>query len=951
MRYVTLSAILVVVICQLAHASSFRHRIEEDWLIQEQFAQDARDKQNITATRLDAAGGCDGIKNGLYGFHTGVADSPWWQVDLGAVHPLVRILVWNRCDGASERAYALRILISTDGQQWRDAYVHDRTPFGGFSDQNPLEVTVPATRARYVRVVAPGRSYLHLDEIEVFGVNSEENIALHAAADQVSISQWSSSPVLNHGAIDFASAARTKLAHALRLCDELSAEGIDTHDPKQSLENISRKFNDLPDSQITRDHYFQVRWILRRLTLSNPLLDANTILFTKRVPGSFNHMSDQYLGWWSRPGGGIYLLKDYKTASPIVECITESFPPRGSFLRPMISYDATKVIFAWCRHYPLLAAEQNKLDKSNVPEDAFYHIFEMSIDGTDVKQLTHGKYDDFDARYLPDGRIVFCSTRRGQFMQCGLDSAQKTVANQALGDVYVRCGGGPERPCVVYTLHTMNADGTDLCAISPFEMFEWTPAVAGDGSILYSRWDYVDRSNMPFMSLWAINPEGTNSRLVYGNYSRSPHCTFEPRPIPGSRKIVFTASAHHSQTKGSIVLLDPTVADEGSAPITRLTPEVAFPEAEGWPLTYYANPWPLSERHYLLAWSVEGHLVPGPEGWARWHSVDRPANSMGLYFFDAAGNMESIYRDPEISCVYPIPVKPRTRPTVVTGSVDWHGNKEGRFLLQDVYRGLKTAHRGSIKSLRIIAVPAKTHPTMNYPNLGVCRDDPGKCVLGTVPVEADGSAYFRVPSGVIVFFQALDADGMAVQTMRSTTHVQPGQTLSCVGCHESRRQAPRSKRAIAATRPPSKISLGPEGSWPLRYDRLVQGVLDRNCVQCHGSEAEGEEARNFDLTAKHSYDSIVNYGTPSLREHVLERYGQGRSVEGACAARQSKLLQLLTGSDNHYDVNLTPGDLERLIVWMDTYAQRTGSFSSEQEQQLEKFKAQNHQLLSAHRQR
>jgi hypothetical protein len=296
--------------------------------------------------------------------------------------------------------------------------------------------------------------------------------------------------------------------------------------------------------------------------------------------------------------------------------------------------------------------------------------------------------------------------------------------------------------------------------------------------------------------------------------------------------------------------------------------------------------------------------------------------------------------------VYPIPLKSRPRPAQIASRVDWQGKQEGRFLLSDVYRGLKTVQRGTVKALRVVAVPAKTHPTMNFPNLGVTRDDPGKCVLGTVPVEADGSAYFRVPSGVIVFFQALDAQGMAIQTMRSTAHVQPGQTLSCVGCHESRKQAPSSQRVLAAQRPPSRLTLGPEGSWPLRFDRLVQPVLDRHCVECHNADAPDEKAKLVDLTDAKAYDSLVSYGTPSLHDHVLARYRQGRSVEGACAAHQSKLLELLTDADGHYDIKLSSQDRERLIVWMDTYAQKQGSFSEAQEQQLEELKQRSRDLLS-----
>ena len=593
------------------------------------------------------------------------------------------------------------------------------------------------------------------------------------------------------------------IANCQRLIDNL--EGNVTQFTNQ-LDLVRKAAKDR--SKDTIDIYTDARSLQRKLALADPLLNFDSILFAKRVPGSFNHMSDQYFGWWSRPGGGIYLLKDFKSDQPKTVCLTDkTFTEPGSFLRPMISTDATKVLFAWCKYYPDLAGEQNKLNKGNVPEDAFYHVYEMNIDGTGVRKITKGKYDNFDARYLPDGRIVFLSTRRGHSLQAGYESAAMTMTQADMPDCYVRCGGGPERPCAVYTLHTINPDGTDLCAISPFEMFEWTPSVADNGTILYSRWDYIDRDNMPFMSLWAINPDGSNSRLVYSNFTRSPHCTFEPRSIPNSHKIIFTASGHHAQTMGSLVLLDPTVGMEGAAPITRLTPEVCFPEIEGWPMTFYKNPWPLSEELYLVAWGDEG-----AKGLAANQGSLRPKNGMGIYLFDAKGSMELLYRDPEITSACPIPVKSRKPAPVIPHGYDKETPQQGTFLVNNVYQGLKTVKPGDIKSLRIVAVPPKTHPTMNYPVLGLTRDDPGKCVLGTVPVEADGSAYFNVPSGVIVFFQALDANGIAVQTMRSTTHVQPGQSLSCVGCHEPRNQTPKPVISLAAKREPSNITPGPDGS-------------------------------------------------------------------------------------------------------------------------------------------
>jgi hypothetical protein len=1158
-----------------------------------------RPRVKIITPQIDAAGGCDGIKNGRWGFHTGQATEPWWQVDLGKVEPIACVVIWNRCDGAALRANHLMVKLSDNGRQWRTVHHHDGTTFRGHTDNKPLVVKLKDQAGRFVRIQLPGKDYLHLDEVEVFGpANPEKNLAFNRPANQVSASAHSlkqqlpspavlaiptatstvnaidsayikmSTPIEtyiesvtnynNHqirygpwhiiGPFDenhqtFPSAGISDLKaqytgqnnqqvrwteHTNKPLDVMGWISLYTspefkgsfplvgylgsyisspvdreeeiqmvvgdasvipwkpckfeawlngkpvkpagktkqfrlafkagrnfllvrieHGQKNRLMFISkpiktqndiaieeiraRVMKDFPDQPIDLiDEFYLLRedialhqsdnrknrereaflatqvlgkevlildgdrdpldvvlrrikallaevtsqpdapdlsaeagqlaglqkdnsytppadmksrWGLflkaaklrRRIAFSHPLLNFDDILFTKRVPGSFNHMSDQYYGWWSKPGGGIYILRNFKSDSAKTECITESFKNPGSFLRPMLSYDAQKVLFAWCKHYPDLADEQDKLNKDNVPEDAFYHIFEMNIDGTGVRKLTHGKYDDFDARYLPDGQIVFLSTRRGHFIQCGPHTAQQTLTKADLPDSYVRCGGGAPRPVAIYTLHTMDGDGGNMCAISPFENFEWTPSVADDGTIMYSRWDYVDRYNNAFMSMWAIKPDGSNSRLVYGNHTWSPHTTFEARCIPNSHKIVFTASAHHGQTMGSLVLLDPSVGTEGEEPITRLSPEILFPEIEGWSKSFYANPWPISERLYLTAWGFETKV----QQWKRL----RVPNGMGLYLFDATGNRVLLHRDPKVCCVSPIPLRPRRRPPVLASNINWDGPHEGRFLLNDVYNGLKSVKRGEVKALRIVAVPPKTQPVMNFPNLGFTHEDPGKCVLGNVPVEEDGSAYFRVPAGMSVFFQALDDRGMAVQTMRTLTHVQPGQTLSCIGCHESRTLAPPVKRPRAATRQPSRIAVGPEGTWPMRFDRLVQPVLEQNCVRCHNPNSEDKQAAKFNLTADYAYGSMSGYGEPNLIDLIREPYKLGYSTPGKGIARQSRLLDKIADPKVHKDLKLDAESLERLIIWMDIYVQRLGSFSPEQEQRLLELRKRSANLL------
>jgi hypothetical protein len=725
-----------------------------------------------------------------------------------------------------------------------------------------------------------------------------------------------------------------------KLAARLNDLGVDTQPYVDRLEEIAKADLSLSkDAANSRggDLKTRARWVVRELALKNPLLaDFDDLVFVKRAAGSHAHMSDQYYGWWSRPGGGLFILEDFKSDEPRLKNLTGSLPS-GSVLRPDLSFDGEKILFAYCRHHEGLAGEPNKVDKSNVPEDAFYHLYEINIDGTGLKRLTRGKYDDFDARYLPSGEIVFLSTRRGRLVQ----AIDGTTADgvDAAPDSYVRCAGDDSRPVAIYTLHVLDSDRKRIRAISPFENFEWTPSVADDGRILYARWDYVDRSNQPFMSLWSTLPDGTNAVAVYGNYTFNPLSIFEARTIPGSRKMVFTASAHHSITGGSLVLLDPEKTPDGRLALKRLTPEVPFPESERWPTTYFANPLPLADDFHLLAWS-DKPLVP------EWDSRREPnaANATGIYLLDGFGNLELIYRDPEISSATPLPLRPRQRGVVLAPQVGAEArapSREAQMLLLNVYDGLEDAPAGSIRGLRLIGIPPKTQPHQNRPPLGITGDDPGKFVMGTVPVDRDGSANFHAPAGVTFFMQALDKQGMAVQTMRSAVYLQSGQQSTCIGCHEPRNTAPANVMASAAMRPPSKITPPPDGAWPLSYKQLVQPVLEKHCVECHSPSGE---ASAVDLTSGFSYGTLITVGRDrSLHGHVQTRYDQGYSVAGKCGAAVSPVTELL--QEGHHDVKLSDDDWRRLFIWMDTYAQRAGYFSKQQRLELEELRGRMRPIL------
>jgi len=918
--YLGVCGVLSAVVC--AQTALTPEQIEADWLRQEQVRW-TQGTGGQVGREDDAAGGVDGVRDGTWGFHTANEAQPWWRVDLGELVPIDRVVLYNRTELA-ERNSRIIVSLSDDGRTFRHVYQHDGTVFYGHSDGKPLIVKLNGQKGRYVHAGLGGTSYFHLDEVEVYASGRDENIALHKPATQSSTSQWSRSHATGQRL-----RVRDAVERGLRLAADLEAMGVDVSNGLRRLEAVRRRISsqgtESADSE--KSLYLEARWAIRRMALMNPLLDFEKILFVKRVPPAFPHMSDQYYGWWSRGGGGIYVLEGFKSDSPSVRCLTEGFA-EGSFLRPDVSFDGGKVVFAYCRFYAE-THQMQKVDKSALPRDVFYNIYEMNIDGGGLRRLTDGKYDDFDSRYLPDGDVVFLSTRKGQAVQVARASTAATM-RAAMPDSYVRCGGDNWRPVPVFTLHRMRPDGSDIRPISAFENFEWTPSLAADGRILYARWDYIDRFNGPFISLWSANQDGTNPQLVYGNYTSKPQCVFEARSIPGSHKLVFTAAPHHSNMGGSLVLLDRTRGTEFEQPLTRLTPDVCFPETEGWPAHYYSNPYPLSEAYFLVTWS-DKPLPP--------HSFvttdDRnPPNPQGIYLYDAFGNLEMLYRDARISSMYPLPLKARPRPPAHPEMVDWDGAQEGRFLVQDVYRGLPGVPRGTVKRLRVVGVPPKVQPHMNQPSIGVSQEDPGKFVIGTAPMEADGSAYFHVPSGVSVFFQVLDEQGMAIQTMRSLTYVQPGQTLSCVGCHESRESAPAVGPVAAARKEPSKLKPGPSGSWPLRFDELIQPLLNDSCVGCHHAGG-GDAAAKLILTADKAYANLMAFADRDLHKLAFEK---DASVPGDCVARKSRLLAVLRDGAAHRDVHLDAEAFERLVTWLDVYAQRLGSFSEQQEQELRRLR-------------
>ncbi len=922
---------------------SMRALIEADWAERDSRFSTAKPTATAAAkqtpqgvtTVQDAAGGCDGIKNGRWGFHTASkASEPWWQVDLGAEIKLDRVVIFNRTDSnCAPRTAKIRVLVScdTDCRQFDEVYQHNGQAFYGVKENKPLVVQLADKNvsARVVRLHMPGNCSFALDEVEVYAASDPtKNIALNRPADQKSVSAYSYPGTLPDG-VQTAVPPSPKpvgggfsLAHTRdvvdrggKLAERLAREGADTRELApltKALAELEGRLSALagkPDLTLDarRAIHFEARWLARRIAFCNPLLDMDKLLFLKRHDSvGIIHMCDQFYGCNAKPGGGLFVLADPFGAEPkLCNLLENSLVERGrltgrkldegAFLSPDLSFDGRTIMFAYTQCKATATYQWG-------PEIS-HQIFRVQADGTALEQLTDGDPDDFDPCFLPNGRVAFVSERRGGYLRCG-------------------------RHCPVYTIFSMNPDGSDVVCLSFHETHEWQPSVNNDGMLVYTRWDYVDRDTNIAHHLWLSYPDGRDPRSYHGNYPERresrPWMEMDIRAIPGSHKYVAVTGAHHGHAFGSLVLIDQRLEDDGAcSQITRLTPEVPFAESEGRPIPshmVYGTPWPLSEKDYLCVY-------------------DPNVKNRGIYWVDSDGNRELIYRDPSISCLSPIPLRPRPMPPVIPDATTQTlaareaagGDRQATISVVNVYDSDFQWPEGTkITDLRIIQVLPKSTAPPNQPRIGVANQTNARAVLGTVPVEADGSAHFEAPVGKALYFQALDSQGLAVQSMRSATYVHPGEQLTCQGCHEpKRRQTPsRTSMPMAMQRGPSKILPEVDGTNPFNYVRLVQPVLDRHCVGCHqekkavdlSGRIDGNFTRSYNaLAAKYGFYFHVTNGSINTGVH-----GGSRTIPGQFGARASKLLEYL--DERHHDVKLPAEDYHRLVLWLDSNSEFLGAY-------------------------
>lgn len=541
---------------------------------------------------------------------------------------------------------------------------------------------------------------------------------------------------------------------------------------------------------------------------------------------------------------------------------------------------------------------------SSVDEKRKWQVFEVGVDGTDVKQVTRVPEPDvefFDAAYLPDGRIV-------------------AVSNLGYHGVPCVNGGAEVGNMVIYN----PADG-NLRRITFDQDANWNPTILPNGKIMYTRWEYTDLTHYFSRIVMHMNPDGTEQKSLYGSGSMFPNSIFDMKPLPtNSNRFVGIISGHHGVVRsGRLIIFDPSKSrkeEKGMLQELPFSTRPIIPEIKDelvndvWP--QFVKPYPLSDETYLVTAKLS------------------PRSKWGVYLVDIYDNLTLIAEADQAGLIYSIPVKETKVPAQIPDRTNLK-DKEATVFIQDVYEGegLRGVRRGEVKAFRIYAYEyAYLNTLSDHYNNGIQAGWDIKRLIGTVPVEEDGSALFKIPANTPISLQPLDAEGRAIQTMRSWLTGMPGEVVSCVGCHEDQNTIPVPKRVIASTIQPHPITVAAGGIRPYTFDLEIQPILDRACISCHnGSQAalpnfkdttsaaitdwSGTRYMRKSYLAFHPY---VNRQGPEADMYVMTPYEYHVST--------SEIVRML--KRGHNQVTLSDKEWEQLYTWIDLNAPNRGTFDA-----------------------
>ena len=606
----------------------------------------------------------------------------------------------------------------------------------------------------------------------------------------------------------------------------------------------------------------------KRVLLRNPLLDFDRLLVVRRKKGNpfpANWQSNSSIG----KTGHDNELAMVSIKNP-GEIKTIHRPEKGAFMGDVdLHFDADKVLF------------------SSMGTNGAWQVMEIGVDGTGLRQVTATKdkgINNYDACYLPDGRIMFTSTAPYVAVPCVNGSSP--VAN------LFRC----------------NPDGSDMDQLTYDQEHAWCPQVMDDGKILYLRWEYADLPHSNSRILMTMNPDGTNQRSYYGTSSFWPNGIFYARQVPGKPSMFagIITGHHGARREGELVLFDTDKGYmEADGVIQRLPgygkpvePLVRDGLANG-SKPRFLHPYPLSDKYFLASSNLEG-------GW-------------NVYLVDVFDNMTPIVKEQGIAALEPIPIQRTPLPRIVPDKIV-KGRKDATVFISDIYEGpgLKDVTRGEVKTLRLFSY------TYGYPGMGglygvIGMDGPWdmRRILGTVPVENDGSAMFNIPANTPISLQPLDSEGKALQIMRSWIVARPGENLSCIGCHEPPGATPVVRLTKAARKGPVEIKpwFGPARNY--EFKREVQPVLDKYCLSCHASSKPADEK----LTIAHKGKELPYLGGDVMLKGWTTKH-HGRGAGGKFSVSYFNLFRYTRHSGEESEMKLlTPmefhADTCELIMMLD----------------------------------
>jgi hypothetical protein len=591
-----------------------------------------------------------------------------------------------------------------------------------------------------------------------------------------------------------------------------------------------------------------------------------------------------------KPGGGLYIMDMAKGADGLKKIVDS---PKGEMLDCNVSYGGDEILFSW---------RKTALDT--------YHVFRIKTDGTGLTQVTKGKTNNMNACWLPDGGIALLSDIKPAFAYCW----------NTTSPILYRC----------------DANGKNMIRLSSNYLNDFTPSVMPDGRIIYSRWEYVDRPAIPIQSLWTINQDGTNVAGFFGNRVLSPATFMEAREIPGTNKVLCVLTAHNGPCRGAIGIIDPSIGANAQEAITNLTPEINIGLVDKGSGNHirgpYESPFPIDDKYFLLS---RGGTIEIRDYKSTAQATILPApGPLGYY---TAQPIRATKR-------------PKVRPsTLRPGAENW-----GTLTMQDVYNGLEPhIKRGEIKQIAVVQEIEKSVRAevsrrafgFQFPVVSCGATYAPKRIWGYAKVESDGSASFKAPAGMPIYFMALDAEGRALQRMRSFTHLMPGERQGCVGCHADRNYAASpaaSKRAIAALRAPQDLDKPEWGVTGFSFARVVQPVFDKHCNKCHnhkkasgGVDLSGDKTDFFNV----AYEILARKGRPGQNPYTkwIPTYnGQEANILHVkpkyWGSPASKLAEnIRTGhpdKDGKPRVSVSALEKRRVYAWIDLNVPYYGTSSS-----------------------